>query len=73
MQSRIFKMLFEPLEMTQHLGNNLGKGTDAKKGEAGGSKHEKTRIKAVAEIVIPVLCVLFIVVYIICAFTYYNS
>ena len=76
MQSRIFKMLFEPLEMTQQLGSNSGKGKDLTKGEADGSKHEntrKTRIKAIAEIVIPVLCVLFIVVYIICAFTYYNS
>lgn len=67
MQSRIFKILFEPLEMAHQLGNNLGRGSEATK------KNGKTRIKAVAEIVIPVLCVLFILGYIICAFTYYNS
>ena len=67
MQSRIFKILFEPLEMAHQLGNNLGRRASETK------KNGKTRIKAVAQIVIPVLCVLFILGYIICALTYYNS
>ena len=60
MRSKLFMTLFEPSRLEKYE-----KATTKKK--------PKSRLKAVAQIVIPASCFFFILGYIICAFTYYIS